>query len=177
MAKPSWLTITPMQGSGNQTVRNIATPHTGRVVREGIVTITAAGVATPVTYKVAQEALPEYVEWSNGTEMAVSLEGGTVVIAGTSNSSKLTFDWGKAFSDGKIEFTVTVTDLATGVKYEKTISWEGGTKENQKVLNPVEFVLEAPIEGDFTIEFVNNSPSASTSNKDRVTIANIVWYN
>lgn len=93
MAKPSWLTITPMQGSGNQTVRNIATPHTGRVVREGIVTITAAGVATPVTYKVAQEALPEYVEWSNGTEMAVSLEGGTVVIAGTSNSSKLTFDW------------------------------------------------------------------------------------
>ena len=105
---------------------------------------------------------------ASGTLVSPTLNGGI---------SKLTFDWGKAFSDGKIEFTVTVTDLATGVKYEKTISWEGGTKENQKVLNPVEFVLEAPIEGDFTIEFVNNSPSASTSNKDRVTIANIVWYN
>lgn len=93
MAKPSWLTITPMQGSGNQVVNNAATEHTGRLVREGTITVTANGVASPVTYKVVQEALPEYVQWNNGTEMAVSLEGGTVVIAGNSNSSKLSFDW------------------------------------------------------------------------------------
>lgn len=93
MAKPSWLTIAPMSGSGNQTVNNSTTPHTGRLVREGTATITGKGVATPVTYKVIQEALAEYVEYRNGTEMAVSVEGGTVTIAGTSNSSKLTFDW------------------------------------------------------------------------------------
>lgn len=93
MAKPSWLTIAPMSGSGNQTVNNSATLHTGRLVREGTATIIGKGVATPVTYKVIQEALAEYVEYNNGTEMAVSVEGGTVTIAGTSNSSKLTFDW------------------------------------------------------------------------------------
>lgn len=93
MAKPSWLTISPIQGSGNQTINNSAAPHTGRLVREGVVTITAAGVATPITYRVLQEALPEYVQWNNGTEMAVAVQGGKAVIYGTSNSDRLTFNW------------------------------------------------------------------------------------
>ena len=104
---------------------------------------------------------------ASGTLVSPTLNGGI---------SKLEFKWGKAFTDTKIGFTVIVTDLTTNVKYEKTISWEGGKNENQKVANTVEFVLDAPIEGDFKVEFINDCPSASTSNKDRVSIFDIVWY-
>lgn len=117
MAKPSWLTITPMSGSGNQTVNNSATPHTGRLVREGVATITAKDIATPVTYKVIQEALPEYVEYTNGTEMAVAVDGGTVVIAGTSNSSKLTFDWVIPEGGSEPEIDSEGNTSAGGVNY------------------------------------------------------------
>lgn len=93
MAKPSWLTIVPTGGSGNATINNTADTHTGRIVRTGVVTVTGAGVATPVTYKVTQEALSEFVSFDNGTEMAVAVTGGNVTIVGKSNSSKLEFDW------------------------------------------------------------------------------------
>lgn len=82
-----------MSGSGNQTVNNSANAHTGRIVREGVVTVTGAGIATPVTYRVIQTAMAEHVSFDNGTEMAVAVEGGTITIVGRSNSSRLTFDW------------------------------------------------------------------------------------
>lgn len=93
MGKPSWLTITPMSGSGNQTVRNSSVAYTGRIMRTGIVTVTGKGISTPKTYTVNQAALAEFVNYDNGTEMAVAVDGGTVTITGVSNSSKLTFDW------------------------------------------------------------------------------------
>lgn len=117
MAKPSWLTITPMQGSGNRTVSNSASPHTGRNTREGTVTITAAGVATPVTYRVIQEALPEYVQWSGGTEMAVSVKGGNVVITGNSNSKKLAFDWVVPAGGTEPEIDANGNTSTSGVNY------------------------------------------------------------
>ena len=116
------------------------------------------------------------------TYKAVCLNGKTTAI-GTLTSptlnggiSKLTFNWAKVFSDTKIKFTVTVTDLATGAKYEYVVdrTFTDG-KDGQHVLQTEEFVLETPITGDFTIQFVNNAPSASTSNKDRATIFNIAW--
>ena len=102
-----------------------------------------------------------------GTLTSPTLNGGI---------SKLTFNWAKVFSDTKIKFTVTITDLATGAKYEYVVdrTFTDG-KDGQHVLQTEEFVLETPITGDFTIQFVNNAPSASTSNKDRATIFNIAW--
>jgi len=41
MAKPTWLTINPDSGSGNGSISNSASEHTGRVNRTGIVTVTA----------------------------------------------------------------------------------------------------------------------------------------
>ena len=38
-----------------------------------------------------------------------------------------------------------------------------------------EWTLESAVTGDFIIEITNNSPSNSTSNKDRVAIWNIAW--
>lgn len=45
--KPSWLTVSPMSGSGNDTLQNTASVHTGRLVRTGTVTVTAVGVSLP----------------------------------------------------------------------------------------------------------------------------------
>jgi hypothetical protein len=38
-----------------------------------------------------------------------------------------------------------------------------------------EWVLETPVEGDFTIEVVNDCPSGATGNKDRFTILELAW--
>ena len=45
MAKPQWLIINPASGSGNGSIANSAAAHTGRVAREGDVTVQGAGVA------------------------------------------------------------------------------------------------------------------------------------
>ena len=101
MAKPNWLIINPSAGSGNGTITNSAAAHTGRVARTGVVTVQGAGIATPATYNVTQEAKAEFVEFDNGSEMAIAVEGGTVSITGKSNSSKLKFDW--VIPDGQTE--------------------------------------------------------------------------
>lgn len=98
MAKPTWLSVNPSTGSGNGTIVNTGTVHTGRVAREGTVTVTAVGVATPVTYHVTQKPKAEFVEFTNGPEMAFNKEAGTLSVTGKSNSSKLTFAFvGEAF--------------------------------------------------------------------------------
>lgn len=93
MAKPSWLNISPASGSGNGTISNSSGAHTGRLKREGIVTVTGSGVSTPVTYKVIQTPKAEFVSFDNGAELAVQKSGGAVTITGKSNSAKLTFSW------------------------------------------------------------------------------------
>lgn len=93
MAKPSWLSVTPISGSGNGTISNSSSAHTGRVKREGVVTVQGSGVAAAATYKVIQTPKAEYVSFDNGSEMAIEKSGGNVTITGKSNSSKLTFSW------------------------------------------------------------------------------------
>lgn len=93
MAKPTWLIISPDSGSGNGTIQNSAAEHTGRVARTGQVTVTANGVEKPATYDVTQEAKPEFVSYTDGTEMAAPKSAGNVTVTGKSNSAKLTFSW------------------------------------------------------------------------------------
>lgn len=93
MTKPSWLTTTPDSGIGNGSIKNTASVHTGREVRTGTVTVTATGVAQPKTYKVTQKAKPEFVSFDEGTEMSAPKTGGSLTVAGKSNSQALTFDW------------------------------------------------------------------------------------
>lgn len=105
MAKPNWLNLQPSSGSGNGTIANSASPHTGRVARTGVVTVTAAGVATPATYNVTQTPKAEFVSFNNGSEMAVATAGGNITISGKSNSSKLNFEW--VIPSGKTQPEVT----------------------------------------------------------------------
>lgn len=93
MAKPSWLTVTPGSGSGNGVLQNMGSVHTGRLVRSGVVTVTAVGVAQPKTYNVTQEAKPEFITIDNGADMAADKGGGKVTVTGKSNSAALTFAW------------------------------------------------------------------------------------
>lgn len=91
MAKSAWLTVEPMSGSGNASIQNIGTVHTGRVQRTTTVTGTATGVSPDKTYQVIQKPKPEFVSFNDGAEVAVAKTGGTLTIVGKSNSSKLTF--------------------------------------------------------------------------------------
>lgn len=91
MTKTAWLTVAPMSGTGNATITNTGTVHTGREQRTTIVTGTATGVFPNKTYTVVQKAKPEFVSFDNGVEITVPKTGGTLTITGKSNSAKLTF--------------------------------------------------------------------------------------
>ena len=91
MAKAAWLTVAPMSGTGNATITNTGTVHTGREQRTTTVTGTATGVSPNKTYTVVQKAKPEFVSFDNGAEITVPKTGGTLTITGKSNSAKLTF--------------------------------------------------------------------------------------
>lgn len=91
MAKAAWLTLNPTEGTGNATIQNTGTIHTGRVQRETTVTSVATGVSPNKTYQVIQKAKPEFVNFTNGSEISVGKGGGNLTITGKTNSSKLTF--------------------------------------------------------------------------------------
>lgn len=92
MAKAVWLTVNPVSGNGNATVRNTGTVHTGREQRETTVTGVAVGVSPNKTYKVIQKGKPEFVSFTNGAETTVGKAGGDLTITGKTNSSKLNFE-------------------------------------------------------------------------------------
>ena len=90
MAKAAWLTVSPMSGSGNQTIQNTGTEHTGRVQRTTTVTGIASGVSPNRTYTVIQQPKSEFVSFDE-SEVSVAKTGGNLTITGKSNSEKLTF--------------------------------------------------------------------------------------
>ena len=111
--KPSWLNVSPSSGSGNGTISNSSNEHTGRVIRTGTVTVTAAGVSVPKTYTVNHTPQAEFCSFDNGAEMAASKNGGNVTIEGKSNSSKLTFSIVESNTDIAIPDTYTASGMET----------------------------------------------------------------
>lgn len=91
MAKSSWLTVFPMSGSGNATLTNTGTNHTGRNTRSTSVTATVKGLSVSRSYTVVQKALAEFVSIIGSAFVTVDREGQTLTLSGISNSSKLTF--------------------------------------------------------------------------------------
>lgn len=139
MAKPSWLTVSPMLGSGNDTLQNTASVHTGRLVRTGIVTVTAVGVAQPKTYSVTQEAKAEFITLDNGASMAAEKGGGTVVVTGKSNSAALTFAW---VGDAK-EATIAAQYTAGGKQTDNSETIDGDPGGSAEYNFSVELTLPA----------------------------------
>ena len=92
----------------------------------------------------------------------------------TTGISKLTIQYTKMFADTKIGVNVTIKDAA-GNTYTHVIAKSNLNKDEKCVKYTDEWVLETPVVGNFTIEVVNNSPSKSSSNKDRITILSLAW--
>jgi hypothetical protein len=95
-----------------------------------------------------------------GTLVSPTLKGGM---------KKLTFNYGAAFSDKTLSFRVDVKQNGSVVK-----SW---TVTKTDVVTKTAYTFEevCVLNGDFVIEITNLSPSNSSSNKDRVSIWNLVW--
>ena len=153
MAKPSWLTVSPMSGSGNDTLRNTATVYKGRKTRSGTVTVTGSGVAQPKTYKVTQEAEPEYISIDNGSSMAADKTGGKVTVNGKSNSAALSFAW---VGDAK-EATISPRYTAGGKPTNNTEAIEGDPGATGEVVWSVDLTLPA----NTTIEQIDRTLKVS----------------
>ena len=107
--------------------------------------------------------------------MAPTLNGKTSTV-GTLTSptlsggmTKLSFNYGAAFSDKNLAFRVDVKQNGNVVK-----TW---TVNRTDITTKTAYTFEEAcnIQGNFTIEITNLCPSNSTSNKDRLSIWNLVW--
>lgn len=108
--------------------------------------------------------------------MAPTLNGKTTAVGRltspvlTGGCGTLTFSYGFAFSETKASFKVTVKDASGNVAKEDTVTLD---TINQKTA--YSYSLDVNLQGDFTVTIENLSLSASTSNKDRVSIWNLTW--
>ena len=121
------------------------------------------------------DANPAFAFIGNASTLAVNLNGksgscGTLTSPTlTGGCGTLTFKYGAAYSDTKMSFTVNIKQ---GANIVKTITVEPASFAKFEVMD---FNWEVNVKGDFVIEIINNGPSASTSNKDRVAIWNLTW--
>lgn len=88
MAYASWVTPNKQSGNGNDTVAWTGQVHTGRSARQTTASFNASGVESKAL-TIIQAGAAEFVAMDDTA--AVSKDGGTLTISGTSNSSKLTF--------------------------------------------------------------------------------------
>lgn len=136
MAKAAWLTVKPASGNGNATVQNMGTVHTGREKRETTVTGVAVGVSPNKTYKVIQKGKPEFVSFTNGAETTVGKAGGTLTIAGKTNSSKLNFELvglkTRAVVEGGLKLTLPSKYTAGGVETTNNVAITGDPGAQQE---------------------------------------------
>lgn len=114
MAKPEWITIGTVEGSMNGSSEITAAAHTGRVAREGNITVTTAGGVTDTT-AVSQVGAAEVIIVDK-LEYAATAIGQNVTIHGRSNSANLVCRFDTA--DGSLPIKLAVA----GVTDE---SWDG----------------------------------------------------
>ncbi len=90
----------------------------------------------------------------------------------TGGVSKVTFNYGFAFSDKKCAFTVNIKQNGTVVATQtETLD----SIEKNKVYN---FSMTCSVKGDFVLEIINDAYSQSTSNNsDRVAVWDLTWDN
>lgn len=99
---------------------------------------------------------------ASGTLVSPTLAGGI---------STLKFSYGFAFSDTKCDITINIKQNGNVVATNSIVR----TDMEKQVAYDYEW--SPAVSGDFVIEIINNCPSASGSNKDRVSIWNLTWTN
>ena len=181
-ADGSTLTITPVVevtgGTADfDTIGEANTAYVGGTTTSGWVATNAAILTGNAS---GANSNPKFAFISDSEDMrALCLNGKTSAVGTlvsptlTEGLSKITFSYGLPFGDSKISLTVNVK-VDGEVVATKTVENLSATS---KTAYEFEWVLETAIEGEFVIEITNNSPSASTSNKDRTAIWNLAWEN
>lgn len=134
MAKATWCTVNPTQGSGNKTVSVSGTTHTGRTARQTTLTITAANVE-PVTVAVNQAGKQEFV--NSQDTAAVVKDGQVLTISGKSNSRKLTFSLGT----GPLEMELPATYIANSLTVNNGEEISGDPGQNAEYDFSIQFTV------------------------------------
>lgn len=117
----SWLSPSKLSGNGNDTVSVSAlSDNTGRTARSTVVTFKAAN-CEDVERTVNQAGKPEFVSFDSATA-TVAKAGGSVIITGKSNSSKLTFSLG---SGGTLNITLPSSYTAAGTSTDNGVAITG----------------------------------------------------
>lgn len=111
---PSYLSWVPKTGIGNAQIKiNSVSPYTGRADRSTKVTGKIVGKSNAVTVTVLEKAADEFITPESLT-ISVSKVGGTIHVAGESNSKLLTFTWKTNFGIANItSFKVNGSTTAT----------------------------------------------------------------
>ena len=152
MSYASWVTPNKQSGNGNDTVSWTATPQTGRDSRTTTATFSASGVESK-TLTITQAGKDEFV--SIDSTAAVSKDGGTVTISGTTNSSKL-------------QFTLTGTN-GIGLVLPSTYTANSVSTSNGSAISGDPGAIQ---EFSFSITFTNISANTSALSKtSQLTVA------
>lgn len=134
MAKATWCSVNPTQGSGNKTVSVSGTTHTGRTARTTTLTISAANVE-PVTVAVNQAGKPEFI--NSQDTAAVVKDGQVLTISGKSNSSKLTFSLGT----GNLNLELPATYIANSLTVNNGEAINGDPGQNAEYDFSIQFTV------------------------------------
>ena len=86
---------------------------------------------------------------------------------------KLTFNYCQVFTGTSFSATISIKDASGTLLDSKDLTFT--TDGTKFVVMYFVWELETPITGEFQIEIINNCPSNADSNKDRISIWNIVW--
>lgn len=111
---PSYLSWVPKTGTGNAQIKiNSVNPYTGRTDRSTLVPGKIVGKSNAVTVTVIEKAADEFIT-PDGSTINVLKGGGTIHVAGKSNSKILTFTWKTNFGLANvISFKVNGSATAT----------------------------------------------------------------
>lgn len=111
---PSYLSWVPKTGTGNAQIKiNSAHPYTGRTDRSTAISGKIVGKTNAVTVTVLEKAADEFIK-PDGFTINILKGGGTIHVAGKSNSKLLTFTWKTNFglpvvTSYKVNGSVTAT--------------------------------------------------------------------
>lgn len=111
---PSYLSWAPKTGTGNAQIKiNSANPYTGRTDRSTTISGNIVGKTNTVRVTVTEKAADEFIK-PDGLTINVTKVGGTIHVAGKSNSKLLTFTWKTNFGIANVtSFKVNGSTTAT----------------------------------------------------------------
>ena len=164
-------TIVPKSENGDSSYTNTYTTTNGWVTKNSAIQTGGATVMNPQYPVIGPDNTHKGVCMNGKTSAVGSITSPTL----SGGISKLTLTYTKMFSDTKLSVTITVTDLATGNTYTRTVARDVASNDDKYVVWTDEWTLDTPVTGDFTIEIVNDCPSGATGNKDRMTVLDLSW--